>query len=899
MMKSLPARLAIVCFCLFLVASVAAAQERKGKGRRRELPPDDGRPPQATPVDKIKAAKDFRVELLYSVPRSQGSWVSMCLDPQGRLIVCDQGGAGLFRITPPPLVGRASGLPESDGQAGRLPHIESLPIKFPDDSALLSGAQGLLWAFDSLYVMVNSRSSALYRVRDTNGDGELDKAETLRTFQGGGGEHGPHAVLLAPDGKSLFVVCGNQTRQTETVASRVPPIWGEDHLLPRMPDGRGFMAGVLGPGGTIYQVDPDGKDWVVHTVGFRNEYDAAFNRYGDLFTYDADMEWDFNTPWYRPTRVCFAASGAEFGWRNGAGKWPPYYPDTLPAAVNIGPGSPTGVTFGYGAKFPAKYQEAFFINDWSYGKLYAVHLEPDGAGYKGSYEEFVTGTPLPLTDMVIRPQDGAMYFAIGGRNTQSGLYRVTYVGSEPTAPANSTDAAAEARATRRKLEAFHARRDAAAVAMAWPYLSNDDRYLRYAARVALEHQDPAGWRAKALAEKDPQAAIQALLALVRASGSDPYHRISGALGAREKQNDGVPDPSDKDKFPPVDERLKGDVLAALARIEWSKLTAGQKLDLLRVYHVLFNRLGRPSAEQREQVLTRMEPLFPAKQREINDELSQLLVYLRAPSVVEKTLKLLAVAPTQEEQIAYVRNLRNLKSGWTLDQRRQYFAWFIKAGSYKGGNSLEGFFRNMKNDAIATLTPEEHEALKPVLEAAPEVQQVAIAPPRPFVKKWTLEEILPLVENNLKKRDFDHGRAMFAAANCFACHRFASEGGSFGPDLSGLAGRFSVRDLLESVVDPNKVISDQYQAVVIRTTDGRVVTGRIINLAGDGMTVNTDMLNPGQGGSTSVRRSEIEEIQPSKVSMMPAGLLDTMNQHEVLDLLAFLLSRGDRESPMFQ
>jgi hypothetical protein len=102
MMKSLPARLAIVCFCLFLVASVAAAQERKGKGRRRELPPDDGRPPQATPVDKIKAAKDFRVELLYSVPRSQGSWVSMCLDPQGRLIVCDQGGAGLFRITPPP-----------------------------------------------------------------------------------------------------------------------------------------------------------------------------------------------------------------------------------------------------------------------------------------------------------------------------------------------------------------------------------------------------------------------------------------------------------------------------------------------------------------------------------------------------------------------------------------------------------------------------------------------------------------------------------------------------------------------------------------------------------------------------------------------------------------------------
>ena len=54
----------------------------------------------------------------------------------------------------------------------------------------------------------------------------------------------------------------------------------------------------------------------------------------------------------------------------------------------------------------------------------------------------------------------------------------------------------------------------------------------------------------------------------------------------------------------------------------------------------------------------------------------------------------------------------------------------------------------------------------------------IAPPRPFVKKWTLDELLAKVDSGLKHRDFDHGRAMFGAANCFACHRFASEGGSF-------------------------------------------------------------------------------------------------------------------------
>ena len=85
--------------------------------------------------------------------------------------------------------------------------------------------------------------------------------------------------------------------------------------------------------------------------------------------------------------------------------------------------------------------------------------------------------------------------------------------------------------------------------------------------------------------------------------------------------------------------------------------------------------------------------------------------------------------------------------------------------------------------------------------------------------------------------------MFGEAKCFACHRFASEGGAFGPDLTALAGRFNAKDLIESIVEPSKVISDQYAAVNIVTTDGKVVSGRIINLFGDKMSVNTDMLDP--------------------------------------------------------
>jgi hypothetical protein len=96
--------------------------------------------------------------------------------------------------------------------------------------------------------------------------------------------------------------------------------------------------------------------------------------------------------------VTLGTSGSEFGWRNGTGKWPEYYPDSLPTVVNTGLGSPTGVTFGYGAKFPGKYQDALYCVDWAYGKVYAAHLTPSGAGYRGTFETFLEGKAFDGTD---------------------------------------------------------------------------------------------------------------------------------------------------------------------------------------------------------------------------------------------------------------------------------------------------------------------------------------------------------------------------------------------------------------------------------------------------------------------------------------------------------------------
>src|SRR5262249_55720743 len=155
----------------------------------------------------------------------------------------------------------------------------------------------------------------------------------------------------------------------------------------------------------------------------------------------------------------------------------------------------------------------------------------------------------------------------------------------------------------------------------------------------------------------------------------------------------------------------------------------------------------------------------------------------------------AEAPTQEEQLEYAKSLRVLAGGWTMAQRKEYFEWYLKAPNFRGGASLRGFLRIMKNDAVATLTPKEKEEVKPILQAAPLGTIPIVGKARPFVQKWTLDDLAPAVEKQMAGRDFDRGRRLFGEAKCFACHRFDNDGGSSGPDLSALAGRYSVRDLL--------------------------------------------------------------------------------------------------------
>jgi len=913
----MPIRKALPFACLLCVScAVASAADPAGAAARHEQAPEVMPTvlPGAAPADAAQppfiVPAGFRVERLFVVPKDElGSWVCLGTDAKGRLIASDQGDKGLVRITPAPLDG------------SRPTVVEKIPVP-------LSGAQGLLWAFDSLYVVCNGGpGSGLYRVRDSNGDDTLDAVEKLRTFEGGG-EHGPHAIRLSPDGTRLFIICGNHTKvpfavtdvtEPQTMGgiranqrrvalapeatSRLPANWDEDQMVTRMWDGNGHAAGILAPGGYVVSTDPEGKSWEVWTAGYRNPYDFAFNADGEMFVYDADMEWDFGTPWYRPTRVNHATSGSELGWRSGTGKWPASFPDSLPALLDIGPGSPVGVTFGYGTKFPARYQQALFICDWTFGTMYAVHLQPDGSTYKATKEEFVARTPLPLTDATVG-SDGALYFTVGGRGGQGELFRVTYAGDEPTAAVVARSTAGEAeRRLRRTLEALHTRAadPAAAVATALPHLGDPDRFIRYAARVALEHQPVESWQARVLAADNATATIQGAIALARQA-----------------------DPS-----------AQGAILAALERIDPAGLPPGAQLDLVRATELALIRLGAPPAAAAARIAARFAPLFPSGHFDLDRELASLLVAVKAPGIVTKLVGMLAapsrsagqtnLAPDESDlarliernanyggavrsvlekrtdllQIHYAYALRTAadKSMWTMADRKGYYEWFARARQWAGGNSYRKFLANIEAESLATLSENDKLALETLGARTPWTPPPLPKPEGPG-RTWTTEAVLAAAAERLESgRDFAHGKKAFAAARCIVCHRFGEEGGSTGPDLTQAAGRFQVKDLVEAIVEPSKVISDQYKASIVLTRGGRAHTGRIVAESADSITVVTDPEDATK--SVTIPRSDIEEIQTSSQSLMPKGLIDTLNEEEVLDLLAYTLSRDKGNGGRFK
>lgn len=617
----------------------------------------------------------------------------------------------------------------------------------------VKNCQGICQVGDDLYACGDGpQGTGLYRMPDRNHDDKADKVELIHKYKGGMGDHGPHTVVQGPDGW-LYNIVGNHCWIQAKPQPNSPILKYEegDLLRPRYEDPNGHAAGIKAPGGTIWRFTPDGKQWFLHTMGFRNAYDMCFNSQGDLFSFDSDMEWEVGMPFYKPIRMTHCIAGADFGWRSNSAKWPEYYFDSLPALVDVGRGSPTGVVVYEHNHLPAKYRGAILASDWSMGRLIAVFPKRQGATYSATFETIASGNPLNIVDIEV-DRDGSLVFATGGRGTEGGVYRIKWtgktdskVGSKPSMKtiddalampqiqaqwAKEACAAIKAKSPKEwapKLEqaiktGTPQQKIRALTLMNWfgpkpteamllAATEDGDSSVRAFALMCLGKSEGDALKAAAgrwLENLDPVTQRAACEAIVRLGLPVSGSRIVQLLG-------------DNDRWVRYAARL---VLERIPRSEWGDIrTSNAFASSLLAMHRMGEKV-RPSIALREAVRLVGAPNVPKQTQldflrvlqlqlidddkneddqarisqalvakmpvgddRIDRELARIVAYCNPPTTIRKLLDVAAKATSQASQIHYILCLSYVKDGWDSVSVRRVMDWYEKTRNWEGGHSF--------------------------------------------------------------------------------------------------------------------------------------------------------------------------------------------------------------------
>jgi putative membrane-bound dehydrogenase-like protein len=361
----------------------------------------------------LRAPEGFEVTLFAGDDLAHDIY-SMTIDARGRVVVAGRGYVKVLHDD------------DQDGTADRATLFSERPK---------SGAHGILFVGDDLFA---TGDDGLWVQRDADGDGVADGLNN--TADGSREkwtylkhpEHGANAILHGPEGW-IYVVCGNDAAVTSKLASRPSSPVREPNC------------------GTIVRFSPDGQTSEIVAHGFRNPYDGDFGPGGELFTVDADGERDHHLPWYAPTRLFDVAQGMHHGWLLSGWQrsWnrPASYFDNVERLVEIGRGSPTGLTVYRHTQFPERYRGSVLTACWTLGRVYHLPLTPEGSTYKSppKAEVFLETTGevgFAPVDLAVGPA-GDLFIAIGGRGTRGGVFRVSYRGAnrtEPMPPQDSVNA---------------------------------------------------------------------------------------------------------------------------------------------------------------------------------------------------------------------------------------------------------------------------------------------------------------------------------------------------------------------------------------------------------------------------------------------------------------------------
>lgn len=862
--------------------------------------------PAAEPVPGLKVPPGFTVTE-YAGPALANDIYTLHVDARGRVVVA---GRGYVRE-----------IVDSDGDGRADRAIELV-------AGLKDGPMGLLWEGGDLYLVADG---GLKRYRGVDGMKPAMNPETVLAVRTAG-EHDAHAVRRGPDG-ALYLMCGNMAGVTpKTVTGTRSPITDP-------------TAGVL--------LRIEGESVAVIADGFRNAYDFDFSTRGEPFTFDSDNERCVGLPWYEPTRFYRVLPGGHYGWLNPqvAQTWrrPPYFPDIVAPVATLGRGSPTGVACYRHTHFPEKYRGGFFLADWTFGKIWFVN--PDAKSI--TPEPFLEATGengFAPTGLAVHSRTGELFASVGGRGTRGAVYRIRYDKGEPnprpipikpdarvyqrkqlTAELQVPITLDSVRAWQVRLgdlvapsavgtvwEGYTFRRPEAAGAparladaMHRTFPSGNADLDREVSRTLAALQDAdtdftAKVAAKLTSASEPAEDVHYLIVLARLAGprtpavtrttADALVRLDEKYKRRHLT---------RDRHWPLrlteaasallskDARLAAAILGHpdFGRAEHAWLARLPGIDAVKAARRFVTTAGSnpeyrwsaghvefltslPEAEARP-ILERLwqrggmeDALVPAfARRPVEADRARFITGLRSPNpgvvgAAAGALGSLAKTSDDAELVALVRALRTVGSDKATAPARDRVLAVLKRHT---GQSFDP-----DPSTWETWVTREKPGLAKQLAASG--YDAAAWSKRLAGVVWDRGD--PLA-----------GKAVFTKASCAACH---DGNQALGPPLQGVTKRFSRNDLFTAILDPSRDVPPRYRPTRITTDDGKMFDGVVIYDAVDGVILQT-------GADTTVRVAgeRIESRKQLTTSPMPAGLLDPLSDAEIVDLLAYLRSPGDK------
>jgi putative heme-binding domain-containing protein len=786
-------------------------------------------------------------------------------------------------------------------------------------AGMTGGPMGALWEDETLWVVVDG---GLKKYSNVTGREPAKNSRTILKIKTGG-EHDAHAIRRGADGK-LYLLCGNNAGvNAKTVTAPSSPI---KHPV----------------AGALLRLDDDGGNVEVLAHGFRNPYDFDFDRDGVPFVFDSDNERCVGLPWYEPTRLYRIQPGAHAGWLNPqiAQTWriPGYYSDYLRPHATVGRGSPTGCVCYRHTGFPEPYRGGFFLADWTFGKVWFLSTE---SRTPVPFLEPTGESGFAPTGLAVHPETGDLYVSIGGRGTRGGIYRVSPKERNPDAkpipilpkpmkpfPAIDDPDSLDIRSQGMKfIRAWHVKLgdlvDPKLVGTVWEgysfrkpvptdvaakllvtlraaFPSNAATMNREISRTfaALQDSDPATVAKVAdYLKADSKAVddVHYLIVLSRLTGARTdadRARIADALVRLDSKYEREKIARDR-HWPLRLSEATGALLKLDPKLEEAVL---QHADFGQASHAwLAKLLDRPKSARRiverskrekefEWSPTMVELLGSLDESEVRSVLPALVQH---GGLVESILPLVAKSSRPEDRKLFVEGLRSFQPRTLLIAAKALAAYPTQETEQLPTLQALRRLGDAKEDAEAKA------ALAALLQKQSGRKWTT-------AKEWTewLSKEKPALAKQLASGGFDaaawtkrasaidwdvgdagKGRAVFAKAQCAACHNGAQ---AIGPTLEGATKRFGRDDLLAAIVDPNREVPARYRTTEIQTKDGKSHRGVVIYEAVDGVILHT-----GSTETVRVAGDNIESKRTRETSIMPVGLLDALPDREVADLVAYL------------